>query len=64
MSREEALRRLEGTWSFDVVGDQVMIHDLSLLSAVAAVRRERTVGTGERAQVATSSLQGAAFSGD
>lgn len=64
MSRDEALRRLEGTWSFDVVGDQVMIRDLSLLSAVAAVRNERAHVGEERVQVVTGRPQGAAFSGD
>lgn len=43
MTREEALRRLEGTWTFELRGNQVMIRDLSLLSAVAAVRRERSL---------------------
>lgn len=44
MTREEALRRLEGTWSFELEGGQVVIRDLSLLSAVAAERRERPIG--------------------
>lgn len=62
MTREEALKRLEGTWSFDVVGDQVMLRELDLLSAVAAVRRD--LAGGERPHIATGSLHVAAASGD
>ncbi|MEJ2668053.1 MAG: hypothetical protein P8Z81_13325 [Deinococcales bacterium] len=62
MTREEALKRLEGTWSFDMLGDQVMLRELDLLSAVAAVRREPAGG--ERSHVATGPLQSAAASGD
>jgi len=61
MTREEALERLEGTWTFELKGDQVMIRDLSLLSAVAAVRRERPVGEPARVPVAPRS---AAAAGD
>lgn len=61
MTREEALERLDGTWSFELRGDQVMIRELSLLSAVSAIRREGFVG--EHARVARPP-QGAAASGD
>jgi len=65
MTREEALEGLEGTWSFELIGDQVLIRELSLLSAVNGVRRERAAPVGwEPRQVATVSLQGAAASGD
>lgn len=43
MTREEALERLEGTWSFEVHSGQVMIRETSLIAAVAAIRRERLV---------------------
>ncbi len=63
MTREEALERLEGTWSFDVVGDQVLIRELGLLSAVNAIRRERSAAS-QRPPVAAASFEGAAASGD
>jgi hypothetical protein len=63
MTREEALERLEGTWSFEVVGDQVLIRELGLLSAVNAIRRERSVAS-QRLLVATATFEGAAASGD
>ncbi len=63
MTREEALQRLDGTWSFDVVGDQVLIRELSLLSAVDAIRRERSVA-GQRLPASAASFEGAAASGD
>jgi hypothetical protein len=63
MTREEALERLEGTWSFEVVGDQVLIRELGLLSAVNAIRRERSVAS-QRRPVATATFEGAAASGD
>ncbi len=63
MTREEALQRLDGTWSFDVVGDQVLIRELGLLSAVDAIRRERSAA-GQRPFVSTASFEGAAASGD
>lgn len=62
MTRDEALQRLEGTWSFEVRGDQVMIRDLSLLSVVAAIRGERPLA--EPVHVASGPLQTAAASGD
>ena len=64
MSRDEALRRLEGTWSFEVVGNHVMIRDLSLLSAIAGLRDERAPVVAEHVQVVPDVPQGAAFSGD
>lgn len=62
MTREEALRRLEGTWSFEIQGDRVVIRDLELLSAVAAIRRERPGG--EPASIPGAPLHAAAASGD
>jgi len=63
MTREEALERLAGTWSFELEGDRVVIRDLSLLSAVAAIRREQPIG--EPTHVAAGrSLHSAAASGD
>lgn len=40
MTREEALKRLEGTWSFEMVGDKVVVRDIQLLNAIANVRHE------------------------
>jgi len=65
MTREEALERLEGTWSFDVVGDQVLIRELSVLSSVNAIRRERALAAGgQRRPVAPAAFEGAVSSGD
>ena len=65
MTREEALERLEGTWSFDVVGDQVLIRELAVLSSVDAIRRERAVAAGVPCPpVAVAAFEGAATSGD
>lgn len=62
MTRDEALRRLEGTWSFEVRRGRVTIREISLLSAVAAIRRERPPGGPVR--VAARPPQGTAVSGD
>lgn len=59
MTREEALARLEGTWSFDVVRDQVLVRDPKLLSAVAEVRREWAGGERRPVAVSPSSAVGA-----
>lgn len=41
MTREEALERLEGTWSFEIQDRKVLIREASLIAAVEAIRRER-----------------------
>jgi|GEM_PF-4940740 len=65
MTREEALERLQGTWSFDVIGDRVLIRELGVLSAVNAIRRERVVASGgQRPPAAAAAYEGAATSGD
>lgn len=65
MTREEALQRLEGTWSFDLAGDRVLIRDAGLLSAVHAIRRERAASAArEVVPVGTAPVRGAAASGD
>jgi len=65
MTPEQALERLEGTWSFDVVGNQVLIRELAVLSSVDAIRRERAVAAGlPRPPVATTAFEGSAASGD
>lgn len=65
MTREEALERLQGTWSFDVIGDQVVIRELGLLSSVEAVRREQALGAGgQRPPVVAAVFEGPAVSGD
>lgn len=65
MTRDEALRRLEGTWSFDLVGDRALVRDLGLLAAVAAIRGERSdSGVGDRPTVNASGPEGAATPGD
>lgn len=62
MTRDEALRRLDGTWSFELQGGRVVIRDLALLSTVAALRRERAEG--EPMRVPAPTQQAAAASGD
>lgn len=65
MTRMEALRRLEGTWSFDVVGDTVLLRDVALLATVRELRREREeVATGDAPAAVSPASQGAAASGD
>ncbi len=65
MTREEALERLEGTWSFDVVGDKVMIRELGVLSSIEAIRRERAAAAeGPRPRFGAPTYEGAAASGD
>jgi len=56
MTRVQALERLEGTWSFEVRGGQVMIRELSLIAAVAAIRRERSAGQPARVPVAAEAV--------
>lgn len=67
MTREEALQRLEGTWSFDLTGDGVLIRDVGLLSAVHAIRLERSAPSAREAVPMNATPvpgQGAAASGD
>lgn len=41
MDREEARRRLRGTWRFDVEHGRVWVREERLLQAIALVRREQ-----------------------
>lgn len=40
MKRTEALRRLEGTWNFELRDGRVRVRDVELLVAVEALRHE------------------------
>lgn len=40
MTRDEALQRLEGTWTFEMARGRVRVRDESLLLAIDAVREE------------------------
>lgn len=65
MTREEALQRLEGTWTFDLAGDRVLIRDPALLSTIRAIRRERDAQAAREAvPMGTMPVQGVAASGD
>ena len=42
MTRIEALRRLEGTWTHELRDGRVSVRDTSLLLAIDAIRREES----------------------
>lgn len=51
MTREEALRRLRGTWSFELAQGKVRIRDEQLIRTIATIREEQEQeqdGTPER----------------
>lgn len=49
MTREEALRRLRGTWSFELAQGKVRIRDERLIRTIATIREEQEQdGTPER----------------
>lgn len=40
MTRTEALRRLEGTWTYELRDGRVRVRDVDVLHAIEALRRE------------------------
>lgn len=40
MNRAEALRRLQGTWTYELRDGRVRVRDVNVLGAIEALRRE------------------------
>lgn len=40
MNRQEALRRLKGTWTYELRDGRVPVRDLNILRAIEAIHRE------------------------
>lgn len=43
MTRDEALRRLHGTWAFEARGDEVVVRETSVVDTIRRIQRELDV---------------------